>query len=128
MFRVRGLSNADVMGDPCDPITVQFGALPTTSISGISSYPNPFDSRSGRATIVYTLDAAHEVTIKIFNVFGGKVKQLEFGAGSTGGQPGTNQVFWDGTDDSGSKVSKGIYLAVVSAGGAKATYKIGVIH
>jgi len=41
---------------------------------------------------------------------------------------GTNSTAWDGTDDSGRKVSKGIYILDVSAGGGKTQWKIGVIH
>jgi len=58
-----------------------------------------------------------------------------FPGGSPGGKQGANAVpagGWDGTNESGQKVSKGGYLAQIVASGAKGSStvirKIGVIH
>jgi len=58
-----------------------------------------------------------------------------FPAGSEGGRQGSNNVppgGWDGTNESGQKVSKGGYLAQIKASGsigaATVIRKIGVIH
>ncbi|MBI5244562.1 MAG: VCBS repeat-containing protein [Elusimicrobia bacterium] len=131
--RMRAFSTAGLASAPTDPEKVQMGPPGTAAISQISCAPNPFDSRTKHGCIVYTLSQDADVTISIFNVFGGLIKTMSYSAGSAGGQKGTTDitacpVFWDGTDESGQKVSKGIYLAVIQSGGAKEILKIGVIH
>jgi flagellar hook assembly protein FlgD len=89
----------------------------------MSWFPNPFDSRTGSATIVFDVPSAIAVSIDIFSVFGRRVRTLTISAAA-----GTNTAAWDGTDSAGRKLSKGVYVAVVRAGGESATYKVGVIH
>ncbi|MFH1723823.1 MAG: FG-GAP-like repeat-containing protein [Elusimicrobiota bacterium] len=126
--RIRSVSNSGVLGDPSDPIKVQLGSLPAETISAASSYPNPFDSRTGQANIHYVLKDAGDVSIKIFSLFGRLAREMSYSAGANGGLAGSNTVSWDGTDDSGRKVSKGVYLAILRSGGAKVILKIGVKH
>jgi len=128
LFQIQSVSGAGLLSTPSSPIRVLVGSTPGSDFSGLSSYPNPFDSRSGQATIVYDLTANEDVTIKIFDVFGGLVRDMHFSAGENGGLQGTNNVTWDGADGTGRKVSKGIYIAVFQSSGARTTYKIGVIH
>jgi hypothetical protein len=128
LFRVSSVNGAGVQSAPSNTVHVLFGTQSTAGISGVSSYPNPFNSNSGQATIVYTLDAPGSVSIKIYSVFGNLVKSLGYSAGGAGGQAGVNTVNWDGTDAGGRKVSKGIYIAVLKANGATVQYKIGVAH
>ncbi|MDE2313549.1 MAG: T9SS type A sorting domain-containing protein, partial [Elusimicrobia bacterium] len=128
LFEVQSVSGAGLLSSPSSPVRVLVGSTPTSDFSNLSSYPNPFDSRSGQATIVYDLAQNEDVSIKIFDVFGGLVRSMHYSSGGNGGLQGTNSVTWDGTDNSGRKVSKGIYIAVFQSGGGKTTYKIGVIH
>lgn len=94
----------------------------------ISNYPNPFDSRNGFTTIVYSLDRDAEVIVRIYDLFGNVV--VEYPAGQQ--EQGTNTVKWDGSDSYGNKVAKGGYLAVVELNTEDvklmAMRKIGVIH
>ena len=94
------------------------------TIGSVSNYPNPFDSRKGAVNITFVLAAASDVKIQIYSIYGAKVREIGF----PGGVQGSNTVTWDGASDSGTKVSKGIYIAVLSADGTKSTIKIGVIH
>jgi|GEM_PF-4262913 len=96
---------------------------PSSALSSVSAYPNPFDARSGQARIAFTLTQSSGVRVRIFSVFGSQVKEL-----SAAGSPGLNTLVWDGTDASGRKVSMGAYLAFIEAAGEKATLKIAVIH
>ncbi len=128
MFRVSSVNGAGVQSAPSDTIRVLFGTQSTAGISNVSSYPNPFNSNSGVATIVYTLDAPGSVSIQIYSVFGSLVKSFSYSGGGTGGEAGVNTVTWDGTDSGGRKVSKGIYIAVLKANGMSVQYKIGVNH
>lgn len=98
------------------------------ALTGVSSYPNPFDSRKQTATITYTLNSNQAVTIKIYSIYGTLIKTMTFDGGGSGGAQGVNNINWDGTDDAGVKTSKGLYLAVIQSGGATLTWKIGVIH
>ena len=101
------------------------------TISSVSNYPNPFDSRKEKTTITYLLNGDSEVSIKIYDLFGYKVAEFSYAAGTPGGSFGVNNVEWDGTDGSGQRVSKGGYVAVIQAKGDKVVSvnrKIGVIH
>jgi len=58
--------------------------------------------------------------LSIYNLKGQKVRSFEGNPGA-----GAEQTFlWDGKDDSGRKVSGGIYLAVAQAGNKVAKSKI----
>jgi hypothetical protein len=122
-LRVSAVSNAGLVSTPSAIVRMQIGALSASALSAVESYPNPFDSRLGPATINYTLDAPGSASFDIYTIYGVKVRSF-----SAAGLAGTNSTTWDGSDDSGRKVSKGIYILDVSAGGGKATWKIGVIH
>ena len=76
-----------------------------------------------------------QVDITIYDLLGYRVMAWSFPAGSPGGEQGPNTVpagGWDGTNESGQKVSKGGYLAQIKVGGSKGSTtvirKIGVIH
>jgi hypothetical protein len=123
MVRMRAVSGAGQAGPASESTKVLLGAGLEEGLSQVSNYPNPFDSRKEKTTIHFTLDKTAEVSITIYSVFGRTVKSL-----SVAGGAGSNEVIWDGTDESGRKVSKGLYLAVIEAGGTKVIQKIGVIH
>lgn len=97
-------------------------------LGALSVYPNPFDSRQKAATIEYTLDAPAEVSIDLYNLFGNEVQAWSYAAGAIGGRRGVNRQLWKGRNAHGTRVSKGIYFAVVRAGGARRVRMIGVIH
>ncbi len=114
--------------------------LPSEIISGLTNYPNPVDTRKGgpegRTCIDYILASDAQVDITIYDLLGYRVISWSFPAGSPGGQQGSNLCVpvggWDGTNESGQKVSKGGYLAQIKVGGSKGSTtvirKIGVIH
>ena len=128
LLRVSAVSGANVISEPSNLTTLQYGALPQGGITNVSAFPNPFDSRTAAATIVYDLSAPSDMELQIFDAFGGKVRDIHFGAGGTGGRAGTNTVTWDGTDEGGRKVSMGLYVYVLRGGGAKSVHKLAVIH
>jgi flagellar hook assembly protein FlgD len=58
----------------------------------------------------------------VYDLLGYRVMHWNFPAGSVGGRQGPNTVppnGWDGTNESGQKVSKGGYLAQIKVGGSK---------
>ena len=127
IVRVRGVSAAGIAGAASVEIKLQVGPLPADGLGSVSAFPNPFDSRTRTASIVYTLSQASETTIDIFDLFGRLVTRKSFSAGANGGLAGVNVVQWDGSGDGG-KVSMGVYLCVIRSGGAKSVLRLGVIH
>ncbi len=135
-YRVRGISGSGVTSNWSASGAAANTGGSSAIISGVSNFPNPFDSRkggnAGLTQITYTLNANSTVKIQIYDELGYLTKTINCPAGSTGGAAGINFVIWDGHNDAGALVSKGGYIAritVQSPGGtATAIRKIGVIH
>ena len=135
-YRVRAVSGAGVVSSWSPATTAANTGLTNQIITGVSNFPNPFDSRkggnAGKTQITYTLNADSSVTIQIYDALGYLTKTIGLPAGSNGGSAGRNFVDWDGRNDAGVLVSKGGYTArikVKSPGGtATVIRKIGVIH
>jgi len=73
------------------------------------NYPNPFNPIT---TITYDLRQEAEVIIQIYSLLGHEIKTIKNGLKSAG----QYQINWDGTDNSGKKVSIGAYLFQLKAG------------
>jgi len=73
------------------------------------NYPNPFNTST---QIRFGIPYAGKVTLKIYNSDGKQVKTLVDGNMSKG----YHQVTWDATDNSGNKISSGIYFYRITAG------------
>ena len=72
-------------------------------------YPNPFNSST---QIRFGIPEAGSVTLKIYNINGELVKTLVDGNMSAG----FHQVTWNATDNSGNKISSGIYFYRLTSG------------
>ena len=66
------------------------------------NYPNPFNSST---EIKYGLPLKSKVELVVYNVLGQQIKKLI----SREQEPGTFQVRWDGTTQSGQQVASGIF-------------------
>jgi N-acetylneuraminic acid mutarotase len=85
----------------------QVSTLPTEYQLG-QNYPNPFNPTT---TIQYSLSAAANVTLRIYNLLGQEVVTLadgEYGAG-------TFRVVWDGRNAAGTPVGSGVYFYSLTA-------------
>jgi flagellar hook assembly protein FlgD len=80
-------------------------------------------SRGEQATINYKVERDGETSIRIFNLNGDRVK--EFGHLTL--KAGSYTALWDGTNDSGRTVGKGIYFIVVKQPGGQTIRKLVVI-
>ena len=73
------------------------------------NYPNPFNPET---KIEFTLPKVSEVKIEIYNIAGQKVRTLFNGVRPAG----LHSVVWNGTGDSGNKLSSGVYVYKIKAG------------
>lgn len=79
--------------------------------------PNPFNPAT---RIRYDIAVTIDVTIDIYDVTGARVRGLE----KTRRTPGSYDVVWDGANDTGARVSTGIYFYRMRAGDFIATRKM----
>jgi predicted outer membrane repeat protein len=86
-------------------------------IRDLKAWPNPFNPLT---TISFSLGQAQQTRISIFTVDGRRVKVLE----SRRFEAGSQDVKWDGTDDSGRRMSTGAYLALVEGEHQMQTVKL----
>jgi aminopeptidase N len=85
------------------------------------NYPNPFNPST---MIQYDIAGAGPISLQIFDMLGRRVKTLVDGAA----QAGHYSVVWDGSDDSGSQVSSGIYLYQIQTPAGVSTRKMNLIR
>jgi hypothetical protein len=82
----------------------------------VQNYPNPFSS----STLVRFRIPPGDVrtgTVDILDAAGGHVKRLWSGSGPNPGKTGSAfAVRWDGTDESGNRMSSGVYFCTLRAG------------
>lgn len=106
----------------------------TSAGSGLAAtlvtYPNPFSPPAEKMQIAYRLSAASEVELKIYTLTGELVAERTYSSGSVGGQPGVNQIEWDGRNDKGKEIKNGVYLAVIrsKATGEVVKQKLAVVR
>jgi hypothetical protein len=79
--------------------------------------PNPFAEQTA---LRFSLPEASNVSLAVYNVNGQLVRMLQSGQVSAG----THQVMWDGRDDSGARVARGVYFCRMETAGFSATEKI----
>ncbi|MCF7920385.1 MAG: hypothetical protein K9N06_10795 [Candidatus Cloacimonetes bacterium] len=122
-LRIMG-SGIDLGAYECNPWSVNQWST-SVSEDEISSgnylyvYPNPLISdqlRDGQAKILWMGDVCDEMQIEIFNVKGQRVRTLSKD-GTRNSELGTRTAYWDLTDNSGSRVSSGVYFIRVKAEG-----------
>jgi len=75
----------------------------------MQNYPNPFNPST---TIQYAISSEQFVTLKIFNSIGQLIKTLV----DENMNEGYHQVTWDATDNSGNKLSSGVYFYRLTTG------------
>lgn len=84
------------------------------------NYPNPFNPRT---TIKFDIATRVSVSLKIFNILGQEIKTLV----NSELTPGMKTVVWDGTNNTGTAVTSGIYIYVLKAGDFRDTKKMVLI-
>ena len=105
--------------DPDEPQVdvVVSGTAIASEVELVQNWPNPFNPST---TIKYSLNKEVWVSLKIYNTLGQQVKELV----NAHQAAGEKSVVWDGTDQSGHKVSSGIYIYQLRAGKFRKDYKM----
>lgn len=80
----------------------------------------PVQVENGEVRIAYTLAASAPVTLDIYDVRGKRVLGLDLGPRDAG----AHLRWWDGRDDAGRGVPRGVYFVRLEAGGTSATAKL----
>lgn len=100
-----------------------FVKTPNTSITSFSSrsFPNPFNSK---VFINYTLPRKGRISIKVYNIVGETIITLL----NTEQSAGEHVVLWDGKDNSGERVSSGVYIYRIVFNDQSISRKISLIR
>ncbi len=109
----------EISAIPQNPTSIN--EQPTPFELSLSNNPNPFNAST---RISFTLPEESNVRLDIYNVVGQRVATLantRFNAGNHG-------LIWSGRDDSGEKVSGGIYLVHLRTDSASITRKITLLY
>ena len=75
----------------------------------LNCYPNPFNPE---LTVSFSLEEIQEVKLEVYNLKGQKVRTLV----NETFRPDTYNIVWSGNDNSGSKVSSGVYYIRLQVG------------
>jgi hypothetical protein len=84
---------------------------------GLRSYPNPFNPLT---TFAYSLPAAEQVLVRVFDAHGALVREIY--RGSLG--EGEHTATWDGRDDSGRAMPSGVYFGRIETAETQAVHKV----
>ena len=88
------------------------------ALKHVLNYPNPFTNCTYFQLEHNLPDQLIDVQVRIFTVSGKLVKTIEEQVPSSGYRL-TDQVKWDGTDDYGDRLARGVYLYKVKLGAAE---------
>jgi hypothetical protein len=83
---------------------------PPPVLTRLNVQPNPF---AERAALAFSLDAAANARLELFDLRGARVRTLLDATVAAGG----HECFWDGRDAAGHTVPSGLYLARLRVGG-----------
>jgi len=91
----------------------------------LQNYPNPFNPDTW---LPYQLATDATVTIRIYDVKGRFVRQLDVGSQKAGGYFDKGKAaHWDGKDQTGETVSGGLYFYTLKAGDSIATRRMAIV-
>ena len=120
-----GFRSADVpfSVDPSSHLLSTFGHIKRTTV--FQNYPNPFNPETW---FPYNLAEQTEVVLKIYDVRGGLVRQLDIGLQEPGSYLSQEKAaYWDGRDAFGTRVASGIYFYTFTAGDFESTRRMVIL-
>ena len=109
--------------DPTSKTLTTFGHVKQTTI--FQNYPNPFNPETW---FPYNLAESAEVIVKIYDIHGALVRQLDIGEQQPGSYRGREKAaYWDGRDKSGEIVASGVYFYTFTAGDFQRTRRMVIL-
>ena len=109
--------------DPDSHVLSMLGYIKQTTI--FQNYPNPFNPETW---LPYDLAEAAEVILKIYDVRGGLVRQLNMGLQEPGSYRSQEKAaYWDGRDQYGTQVASGVYFYTFTAGDFQRTRRMVIL-
>ena len=118
------LPNESFAVEPSSHKITSLGQIKRTSI--LQNYPNPFNPETW---IPYRLATAANVEISIYGIAGNYVRTLQLGHKARGEYTLKDEAaFWDGRNETGERVSSGIYFYRLSAGDYSATRRMVIVE
>ncbi len=127
-FKIEGANGNETVYTSNMSINRVFGKdisaslTPTTGLTNLSVYPNPFNTVSG-AQIQYTTSTDGYVTVQIYDVLGNVVRSLVAGVQ----QHGLHEVAFDGRNDANNTLPSGIYYYRLNADGVTLTKQMSFV-
>ena len=119
-------SSIESFGTP--PFAVEPIELKVTTLGQVKrtalfqNFPNPFNPETW---LPYQLAADNPMNLRIYNVRGQLVRELDIGIQKAGSyQAQESAAYWDGRDQFGESVSSGIYFYTMQAGTFQATRRM----
>lgn len=103
-----------------DGAKAQDEVAPTYRTEVLGTYPNPFNPST---TLAFTMAEASPVTVAVYGVDGRRVALLQQGVLPAG----SHSVVWQGSDDSGNRVSSGCYFWRTTIAGQTTTTKMTLV-
>jgi len=95
------------------PVDLAIRRIPKNTSIG-QNYPNPFNPETW---IPYALSEAKDVNIKIYNLNGQLIRNIDLGQKKAGIYHTKDRAaYWDGKNESGERVSSGLYFYELNAG------------
>ena len=99
---------------------------PVTETKLLPNYPNPFNPETW---IPYQLAEAAHVRIRIYDVLGHLVRELDLGEQPAGNYLSRQHAaYWDGQNDMGEVVSSGVYFYTLEAGDYRRARRLTVVR
>jgi hypothetical protein len=100
---------------------------PSAPLEDLSCYPNPFNPSQQSVTVQYYLSKDADISVAIFDLFGGLVKKWDVASGDYCAKAGINQMPWDGRNGRGDVVANGGYIVSISGDGRMKRFKVLVL-
>jgi flagellar hook assembly protein FlgD len=116
--RVRAKDNEGNISSPSAVASARPLSPTEGTVASVRAFPSPFRPGRGAAGITFDQLPA-QTTLQLYTTSGLLVKTLA--ADSYG------QALWDVTNNDGSSVSSGVYLAVIEKGGERRVMKVMVV-
>ena len=109
--------------DPDSQTLTTLGHIKHTTV--FQNYPNPFNPETW---FPYNLADQAKVTVKIYDIGGGLVRELNVGLQEPDNyQSQEKAAYWDGKDESGTRVASGIYFYTFTAGDFQSTRRMVIL-